>query len=634
MIQKNAFDDVCFIFISVAIFLSISDRMDAARKAAKRARTRVHNQTYRAGVRAKISKVNEKLSVAGLNPSQIITLVDGRNELKRKLNHRGTSPGPSTSSAKRQKKDNSSSSSTASSSAHDSDSDSESGVGSAASRVVQVSCGEEGSDNGDRQEPNRQEDDHQESDGQEPDDQEHNDISDDFQVDKLAPFSLLPSEPEIHPDDRDCLVRLKTTPRRELNAMLLALKVKQHNSEKNSISQRIFVNSLMFEEDDSFPTDAHKHKEYLRRMCPIRRDIVLFCYKCGHVSERRRIQPERQNTEELREDFMCHNCSIIISDRCVKTHHCKFIICSIRDQIASYLKETYLSTLLRRSAAVSHSTTNGEMHKHLKYPDFLDLSIGCDAAPITKKSKVNIFPCMFFFNNIPPNYQLRFSLLGGLFSGPHNQIPDVSPFFQEIKKELKDLAENPIIWSEPDGEEYSTRVFVTISQNDSKQKSMMLRLNDTSGRYSCPYCYERGVNVGGSNYRMLNLVHRASAAGWRSEEDYLSAAQEAAAVVAEGGEVNVEETYGVKGFPVLYHMPHFDAIWSTAPDTLHVVYEGVVKKILTDMCTGKENPNGILQRNEDFTGMSIQHMFLTVLYFLLGCPQELYISCCQVLMNW
>ena len=580
--------------------------MLAARAALLKSRKRMHNQVYRGNLTAKLRHVTSCLSSTDLPVAGRIQLELERDELRRKMNHSAATPLSSASGAsvvKRPRLDSDHSCALSSTSSEYEESEqnihSESGIESADHEQLVVD-GEEGSEH----EHGNQEHGDQEHGDQE---QENNDSAEDgFGAVHLRPFS--PSHQEQAApaqQDKDSILEMRHMSRRELSAMLLAAKVKEHYSESSSITHRVIMNSIMLNSTGDLETGIHKHKEYLRRMCPIPRDWVFFCYQCGVVAERRRIRPERANAVFVLEDFHCRECEVQISSQVVKAEHCKFIVCGIRAQIESFLKGTYLPILLERSASIARSTSDGEMHKNLKYPDFFDLTLACDAAPITKKSKVNIFPCMLFFNNIPPNYQLRFPILGGIFSGPSDTIPPVIPFFQEIRRELDDLAENPITWMGTDGTEYKTKVFVTISQNDSKQKAIMLNLNDTAGRYSCPYCYERGEDVRSGDYRVTTLVHSTSAAPWRTEQDYLRLSDEAASLVAAGQEVDVEETLGAKGYPVLHNMPHFEAIWSTTPDTLHVVYEGVLKKIVHTLCKGKDQPNGILKRNEDFSSMFI-----------------------------
>ena len=578
--------------------------MDAAKLSAQRARKRARATLYRNNVKSKLRKVDDRILAGALKTTEYFRLIDSRDELCRKLGRRRVPDVADSSSLPEKRQRTQSVREDTGCTSSSSDSEGSGGSGYAPNQVSDfvnsVASPRRGEPH--NQEPDDQEPNNQEPNNQEPDRQGPHEPTEDFEEVHLPPFSPPPPVASVDDQDRDRLITFNKVSRRELNAMLLGAKVKEHYSENNSMTQRIIVNSFIPKKREKLVTGIHKHKEYLKRMCPIPRDWVLFCYRCGMVSKRRRIRSERSNTTKVREDFECRNCDIIITDKCVKRNHCRFILCSIRAQIVSYLKGTHLGLLLERSAAISRATSEGEMHKHLKFPGFFDLSIMCDAAPITKRSKVNIFPCMLFFNNIPPNYQLRFPILAGIFSGPHETIPHVCPFFQEIKRELSDLAKNPIVWTAADGIQHTTTVVVTLSQNDTKQKSLMLHINDTPGRYCCPYCYERGVDLGGGHYKIKNLVHRSNSAPWRTEEDYLRRSKIAAEAVAEGLEVDVEETLGVKGFPVLYRMPHFDAIWSTTPDTLHVVYEGVLKKIVHNMCTGKYNPNGILKRNEDFTG--------------------------------
>jgi hypothetical protein len=62
---------------------------------------------------------------------------------------------------------------------------------------------------------------------------------------------------------------------------------------------------------------------------------------------------------------------------------------------------------------------------------------------------------------------------------------------------------------------------------------------------------------------------------------------------------------GVKGLPVFHSLPHFDAIWSLTPDTLHVVCEGLIHRILELIFLSRGNDYSLLSAARGRTSFDI-----------------------------
>jgi hypothetical protein len=416
-----------------------------------------------------------------------------------------------------------------------------------------------------------------------------------------------------HHKKRETLLDLRRTSRTELSTLLLAVKVKESLPETCSMLLRAVMNTLIVDPHSLLEDTYTSHKEFLRNMCPIPRDWVVYCPQCTKVCSRRRIEPSKERVRARNVDHpTCEDCDLILVPQLVQQEQCKFILCSLTAQIESFLRRKALPLLLERTKAFPRATVRGEMHDELQFPDFLDMSIAVDAAPLTKRS-VSLLPCFFFFNNIPCNYQHKFIVLGGVFTGTSKKTPHAQVFFSEIKKEMDELAGKGVTWVTPSGVTQNTKIIVTLSLGDGKQRSEMLNLNAANGRYSCPWCYEKGSDIGGGHYRYFRLLHSThkdpdeALAPWRSEADYLELAKQAAEIVSEGRALDIVETLGVKGYPVFFYMKNFDAVWSTTPDSLHVVHEGITKRMLDYICKSSGKRSSLRRTGENFDGECLLH---------------------------
>lgn len=262
-----------------------------------------------------------------------------------------------------------------------------------------------------------------------------------------------------------------------------------------------------------------------------------------------------------------------------------FIVLKIRPQLESYLNKGTLPELMETFASLKRSCVTGSTHDDILEAGHLDLTIGCDAGPITNVSQISALPIVLLINNIPVCYQSRFPVLAALHTGTYASKPPMRLFFDEVKNELRELSTSPIIWkrSSTDGSFRSTKVFVTISQSDAPQWADLLNLKAHSGTFSCPLCFIKGNTINGKPKFPGIILHANQRHMPRSEATQLMLARD----VCEAMERNPGRAItmkGVKGFPVIYKMPHFDTIFSHTPDSLHVIFKGIMKRIMNDLC--------------------------------------------------
>lgn len=385
--------------------------------------------------------------------------------------------------------------------------------------------------------------------------------------------------------------------RRTIIAMCLAHKVKNNASDKSLEEDFKRWNVIYKFSFNKLPTEHHGVKKMLMDLMPFDREYIVYCPACQRLVA--------YANERIQKVF-CSSCRTMLDP---SKDHCQFIRLSIRDQIKSYLELGKLPLLLRRAAKIPRMLVSGELHEGMKFPETLDLMMGCDEIPVTEKSTIQAFPAVIFFNGIPATYHLRFPVLAGVFVGPTSHVPPRRIFFRRIQEELRDLALNPICWLEGQTPR-QTKAYVTIFQGDGKEASTCMSLNPQSGRFSCRTCYARGtqlgnfVDAGSSKIVFPARVHQRDAPKIRTEKEFLEQAKKAAEARIAGNALPPEKNYGVLCFPAFYDMPNFDLIKSTTPDNLHVLCEGLVKKMLifSSQLARPGHPDSFLGTGQSFTG--------------------------------
>lgn len=260
-----------------------------------------------------------------------------------------------------------------------------------------------------------------------------------------------------------------------------------------------------------------------------------------------------------------------------------FITLKIRQQLISFLEEGRLIELMENFAKIDRSRVRGKSHDELIKNFQIDLTVGCDAGPITNTSRVSAFPIVLFINNIPVCHQSRFPILAALHTGNSASKPPLSLFFNDLKSELRELCENPLEWKRSPTMLVKTHVFITINQADAPQLADLMNMKHHSGTYSCPFCFIEGYHNGKAVKFPGIILETNQQQPRRTEEIQLMLAEEVCDKIRQNP-TRACDVQGVKGFPILYALPYYDAIYSNAPDSLHVIFKGIMKPIMVDLC--------------------------------------------------
>lgn len=216
---------------------------------------------------------------------------------------------------------------------------------------------------------------------------------------------------------------------------------------------------------------------------------------------------------------------------------------------------------------------------------------------------VSLLAAFFLITNVPVSAQCRFPVMASFFVG-NGTKPPAHLLVDHLWSEMKNLAENPITWTDQDGALRSSRVFLTSVSTDAPAKAEFLSVVYLTFQ-SCPYCKTHGVRVRKSEYpecfqrrnKFLNptdrakerchavkfplLVHEENAPLWTDEERCVRGRDLLQRQESENN-YNLRDD-GLKGLPALYNLPNFRDTWSNTSDFLHVACEGLAKNMLNFM---------------------------------------------------
>ena len=407
--------------------------------------------------------------------------------------------------------------------------------------------------------------------------------------------------------EKDDVIDKKNRYRSEVYAWLLAYKLSTNASGKQM--QRIIniENADISWESSKIPRWGRLQNIFLD-MVPFKAETLVFCTRCKFVVSR--------NTGTIPANVQCSDCNYLLT-REIREKECRFVYVSIRDQIKSYLEAGKLPKLIERTACLPRAKLSQGKHAGISFSTAINITAACDAAPLTRRSKINVFPVMFFFGQIPVCYQIFFPIIASFACSKSQNLPPAATMFEPVGQELESLEKEGVKWW--NGKEIvTTKVFVTICQSEAKQKCELMGMYHCNAYYGCPYCltpgnpHKKKPTSKRTHVVFSRQVHSTrTTVPARNQEEFLGFATLAAEkLLLENKVMESTENVGVKGFPVLLGLEHFDVITSNTPDTLHVVYEGVLKKILKDELIGEvKNPDQVAPKQLNMSFASKLNIF-------------------------
>ncbi|KAH9367092.1 hypothetical protein HPB48_021729 [Haemaphysalis longicornis] len=174
--------------------------------------------------------------------------------------------------------------------------------------------------------------------------------------------------------------------------------------------------------------------------------------------------------------------------------------------------------------------------RQVKWCD-LTITVITGGSPVFKSSTSSVWPIQFVINELPPDYRLKNSLVGGLWFGKH---PEMTVFLKKFVDELNEFGE--VIW---------------------KKGSTVI----TSSLYAVCSCVDVParalVSSGAVRYTNIKMDEERNPQETREEMMFA---------------LSVEESVnGVKGPSAFMNVKHFNLVFGQTVDYMHCVLIGVTK---------------------------------------------------------
>jgi hypothetical protein len=427
----------------------------------------------------------------------------------------------------------------------------------------------------------------------------------------LASRNLFPNEPQeescrgplTYQEYRETLYGKRTKPLgfltytpEEFISGLISIKMSCNMSDACYLKLLSFTADGLESTDHELPATRFKSTSHLTKMLDINPKYIVYCEKCLEICGQSFKTPTAAH---------CRNCNIVIDQQLAEGKGF-FLVLPIKEQIEGFLRDKNFVLVLRKFSLMHESHMNGSLHTDLVKGGHFDLSLGIDAAQLHKFPGKSILPAVLFFNNLPVSWQLRYPILAALWTGPTKNKPPRNVFLRYMQKELRELGTfDSIFWKDDRGQEHESLTFLTTVISDAPEKADLLNQISCTGEYACPFCMIKGETITFAKYPhvfvenpMRRTIGESSVGGirypdteteyaWRESAQRMEIGARVALVRKDTNPNFIED--GIKGLPVLRHLPRFKETDSHVPDTLHLIAEGVFKDIMKVMVDGPQN---------------------------------------------
>lgn len=184
---------------------------------------------------------------------------------------------------------------------------------------------------------------------------------------------------------------------------------------------------------------------------------------------------------------------------------------------------------------------------YLELENIIKVVVGVDGLPLSKSSGSHFWPILVY---IQP--YIHHVFLVGLYHG-HEKPNNSNDYLKDFIEEAKDLVNNGILLKNS-----IKKVIIHMFCTDAPAKSFILK---TKGFYSCSRCTQDGKYI---NNRMC-FPFKEGGFKKRTHEDYVNMTQ---------------ELHHVSTLSDLIHVPGIDIVNSFSMDYMHLVFLGVVRKLI------------------------------------------------------
>jgi hypothetical protein len=388
----------------------------------------------------------------------------------------------------------------------------------------------------------------------------------------------------------DCEVTL-------LSALLdFATLYKDKSISKATLSRTIEIFQRVLPKPNIFPKSKFKFFNLIDKLCP-EGEPPKVTYVCTICS----------NTLNSNKDSLCHKCKNfgppgvnVVNDVESEFRH-MFEYRNLHvliDQYSAAPDNNFGNNISDiRDGRVCASNTSAN-----KY----DLMImhNTDGFPFANSSTKQLWPNFLSVVNIEPKLRSRYIALESINFA--SKKPNLLNCMTDFTQRMQPLIKQGFKWRHPiSGNEIISRVFVIVSALDASARGPIMNLNMYNSDYGCSFCEietaSRGKGQGPGKIYPFNASSAQPVL--RTTERVLRYARvlfgESRAEREAQGIPHPSHIKGVKGFPPLGLLTHFDVINSFSPDYLHSCLIGVVKRWTKHILASTEHS----RKNKYYVGL-------------------------------
>jgi hypothetical protein len=254
-----------------------------------------------------------------------------------------------------------------------------------------------------------------------------------------------------------------------------------------------------------------------------------------------------------------------------------------------------------RTLLDTHVVINDKEYPHKFFSDSRDiaLALSTDGFAPFKRRRYTAWPLLLFLLNLPPEIRIHIEHLPclGVIPGP-KKPKDSDSFMYPAVEELLNLARGVTAYDKLVGELFKLRAYLILVFGDIPAVSMLMHMKGHNGYRPCRICNISGLRIPGSkattNYVPLDRSCHPSVQGDDTAVKVYDATnlplRTHGEIMEQGRQVDASRTnteadrlskeYGVKGVPVLSHVPGISFPASFPYDFMHLIWENLIQNLV------------------------------------------------------
>ena len=249
-------------------------------------------------------------------------------------------------------------------------------------------------------------------------------------------------------------------------------------------------------------------------------------------------------------------------------------------------------------------TIGGVPQNHKFFSDDRDIALGIslDGFCPFKRRNQTCWPIILFNYNLPPEirFLLSYILCLGVIPGPHKP-KDADSYIYPAVVELLECLKGIATFDIENDELFAFHAYLITGFGDIPAIAMLLRMKGHNAVFPCRMCLIKGACVpetrNTTHYVPLNRAHHPAAQDevrvydpanlpLRTHNEFLVQARNVQFAPTSAEEERRAKACGIKGIPVLSHLPSLFFPKSFPYDFMHLIYENLIPNLIL-LWTGK-----------------------------------------------